>query len=190
MEKIMKLQNNIWNITKEDHRLLIESPYSEHMNNILKSINARWQNPYWIAFEKDYDLIVNELTYFFGAPEDLPVDLKIEVGELTIRDRLFVAGKKCIEVDVLEKKFMQTNSLYIYEKYDFDNWEKTIYPIHIATNFFTRLLVRFFRPFKIKNCTFLLSNISQTRAKNFIDANYQWVKSASIVPAKDSNFNE
>ena len=186
----MKTKNSIYTMEEKDDKIYVYSPYSHYMRNFFNSINAKWKPPHWVAYKESYDIIVNELTYFFGESEDTAVDLKIDVGTLVIRDRLFIAGLKCIEIDVLEKKFMQTTNLYIYEKYTYRNWQKVNYATDMSKSFFTRLLVSFFRPFKIKNCIFLLSNISKTRAQDFINSNPSWVKNASIVPAKNNKFHK
>ena len=155
----MKTENNIYTIEEKGDKIYIDSSYSHYMRKFFSSINAKWQAPHWVVYKGYYDIVVNELTYFFGEPEDIAVDLKIDVGTLAIRDRLFIAGLKCIEIDVLEKKFMLTTNLYIYNKYTYGNWYKVNYPTDMSKSFFTRLLVSFLRPFKIKNCTFLLTNI-------------------------------
>lgn len=184
----MILHKKIYKIEKKDNKLYIQLPYNDAMKDIFRSLNAKWKSPYWIAFTSDYDIILNELKYYFGEPDDLPVDLKIDVNNLVIRDKLFIAGLKCIEVDVLEKRFVQTSNLYIYDQYTYNNWEKHTYKLNREINFFTRLLVSLFRPFKVQNSIFLLTNISKTRAQNFIDEKHSWVKSASIVPAKNYIF--
>ncbi len=180
----MKIENNIYTIEEKGDKIYIDSPYSHYMRNFFRSINAKWKDPYWVVYKGNYDIVVNELTYFFGDSEDIAVDLKIDVGTLVIRDRLFIAGLKCIEVDVLEKKFLQTTNLYIYNKYTYGNWYKVNYSTDMSKSFFTRLIVGFFRQFKIKNCTLLLT------AQDFIDTNHRWVKSTSIVPSKNNNLYE
>jgi len=180
--------NCMYTIEIKEEKLYVEIPYNNYMITFFKSINGKWKAPYWMISKDYYDITTNELSYCFGKAEDLPVDLKINVGTLAIYDRLFIAGLMCIEVDVVEKKFLQTSNLYIYEKYTYDNWQKINHSTDMFINFRSRLILKFFRPFKIKNCTLLLTNISQTRAQNFIDDKHNWVKNAIIIPAKDNQF--
>lgn len=184
------MNTSLYTIKNKGNKIYVNAPYNYHMLKFFRSIKAKWKESNWVAHQDYHDIIVNELTYVFGEPNDVAVDLKIDVGTLTIRDKLFIADLKCIDVDVLEKKFLQTSNLYIYNEHTYNNWQKVDYSTVIAKHFFTRLIVSFFRPFKIKDCTFLLSNISKTRAQNFIDMNHHWVKNASIVPGNNNEFHE
>jgi|GEM_PF-4034340 len=180
----------VYTVEERDGKLYIKTPYSDHMTQFFRFIEAKWKDPYRIANKKHYDIIMNELLYYYGEPGDASVDLAIEVSKLKVSDRLVIAGSVCVEVDVLNKGFQLSENTYILDKKDYNNWIKMTSLSSNPNYFFTKKIYGVFSPFMIENSTILVVNISKKRAQAFIDSNPKWAKKISIIPSQNDKFFE
>lgn len=182
----------LYSVEHVDGILKVVAPYSEYMNDFYRSVNGKWigKNNYREISDVYYEILMDELRYCFGDIDDVAVDLHIDVKSCKIRDRLIIAGIECFVVDCLNKEFKQNNNVYIKNQYYYTTWKKTKSIEQNSQYFFTKLIMGYFRPFMLKDCTLIITGLSKVRARRFIDENNSWVNKSKIIKSKVNEIAE
>lgn len=179
-----------YTIEKKDGKVFVKHQYSDYMNSFYRVIDARWKAPYRISSTKYYNVILNQLHYYYGMEDDKAVDLQIEVKKLKVKDKLIICGLPAITVNLLTKEFKLLNNTSLLDKYEYGSWEMTS-SLNTQNNYFyTKIIMGFFAPFVLENCTITFTNISKTRAENFVKGKPKWAKKISIIESELDEFFE